>query len=382
MGKLSLELFRRKSSQRYIPEIDALRFFAIIPVMLVHFSGAFLTYNDKFDRELIDKENAFRHLLINGNHGLFLFFAISGFILTLPFIMKRPAEMRFKNYYLRRLVRIEPPYLIAITLFLLVHIALGQKPLSFLMEHYWASFFYMHMAIFGERPYILPVASSLEIEVQFYLLMPLLLLLLKKFNSPLWRGSIYLALLALSFSVDLFPFHELNDFIRYFIPGIAVADMYKHGVFKRHIAWDLVFIVALPLFFLIPNSMVKCTLLFFIMASALHTVKLKGFLNNKLITIIGGMCYSLYLLHYPLFHLIMRGFTNKLTFFDSFAANYLFQLAIFLPLAIALISIYFLTVEKPFMILSQRVGKMRKKDGDGPLGSPPPETQLDTTQVK
>ena len=133
MFKINLEYLRRKSSQRYIPEIDALRFFAIIPVMLVHFSGALLTYNENFDRAIIDQENAFRHALITGNTGLYLFFAISGFILTLPFIAKDRSQFRFKNYYLRRLVRIEPPYLIAITMFFIVHIALGEKSIEFLI---------------------------------------------------------------------------------------------------------------------------------------------------------------------------------------------------------------------------------------------------------
>jgi hypothetical protein len=57
----------------------------------------------------------------------------------------------------------------------------------------------------------------------------------------------------------------------------------------------------------------------------------------------------------------MRLFTNKLSFFNSFEANYLFQAAIFIPLSIALISGYFMLVEKPFMILSQKVGRVKNK---------------------
>jgi len=358
--KFSLEIFRRKSSQRYIPEIDALRFFAIIPVMLVHFSGALLTYNADFDRQIIDQENIFRHALIHGNNGLYLFFAISGFILTLPFIKKEVKDMHFKNYYLRRLVRIEPPYLIAISLFFIVHIVLAEKSLAFLFEHYIASFFYVHMMIYEARPYILPVSTSLEIEIQFYLLMPLLLILLKKIDSKIWRGAIYSLLFACSFLVNLFPFHELNDFTRYFVAGIVAADIYKHEVFNRNKLWDLVFLITLPMFFIVNESLVKSFLLFFVLTSSLQTVYLKRFLTGQWITIIGGMCYSLYLLHYPLYHLFMRLFTNKLTLFESFEANYLFQAAIFIPLSIAMISLYFILVEKPFMEISQRIGKLRK----------------------
>lgn len=360
MDKISLESFRRKSSQRYIPEIDALRFFAIMPVMLVHFSGALLAYNLKYDRAIIDQENAFRHILINGNTGLYLFFAISGFILTLPFIDKERSEFRFKNYYLRRFVRIEPPYLIAITLFLIVHLVLAEKSVQFLLDRYLASFFYVSMMIYEARPYILPVSTSLEIEIQFYLLMPLLLLILKAWDNRIWRGFIYLLLLLSTYFVNLFPFHELNDFMRFFLAGIIAADVYKHAGIPKHYIWDLVFIVALPLLFIIPNHFIESLLLFLIILSALHTVYLKRFLTNRWITIIGGMCYSLYLLHYPLFHLFMKVFTNKINFFHSFEASYLLQAAIFIPISIVLIGGYFLLVEKPFMLLGQRVGRRKE----------------------
>jgi peptidoglycan/LPS O-acetylase OafA/YrhL len=362
MLNISLELFRRKSSQRYIPEIDTLRFFAIIPVMLVHFSGALLTYNDKYDRVIIDNENTFRHALITGNTGLYLFFAISGFILTLPFIAKERSQFKFKNYYLRRLVRIEPPYLIAITMFFIVHIALGEKSLEFLFERFLASFFYVSMMIYEARPYILPVSTSLEIEIQFYLLMPLLLLLLKVIDNKIWRGFIYSILLLCTYFINLFPFHELNDFMRFFLSGIIAADVYKHIEIRRHYIWDAVFVITLPLLFILNIHYIQSILLFLIIISSTHTVFLKRFLSGQLITIIGGMCYSLYLLHYPLFHLLMRLFTNRLNFFESFEANYLFQAAIFIPISIALISGYFILIEKPFMILSQKVGRDKNKN--------------------
>jgi peptidoglycan/LPS O-acetylase OafA/YrhL len=217
------------------------------------------------------------------------------------------------------------------------------------------------MMIYEARPYILPVSTSLEIEIQFYLLMPLLLILLKVIDNKIWRGFIYALLLLSTYFINLFPFHELNDFMRFFLAGIIAADVYKHVEIPRNYIWDAVFIVALPLLFIIPNHFIMSILLFLIIISFTHAVFLKRFLTGQLITIIGGMCYSLYLLHYPLFHLMMRLFTNKLSFFESFEANYLFQAAIFIPLSIVLISGYFILVEKPFMFLSQKVGRAKNK---------------------
>ena len=57
---------------------------------------------------------------------------------------------------------------------------------------------------------------------------------------------------------------------------------------------------------------------------------------------------------------MMRLFTNKLTIFETFEANYIFQAIIFIPLSIVMISVYFIMIEKPFMVISQRIGKLRK----------------------
>ncbi|WP_190808451.1 acyltransferase [Flagellimonas sp. S3867] len=354
--------FERKSSQRYIPEIDALRFFAIIPVMLVHFSGALLTHNDSFDRALIDEGNAVRQALLHGNYGVHLFFAISGFILTLPFIKRKRSELKFKKYFIRRLVRIEPPYIIAITLFLLVHIFLKEQSIVFLLERYLASFFYVHNIAFMNSSYILPVAWSLEIEVQFYVLMPLFIMLFKIFDTPYWRYFIYASLLLCSMYWDIFPFTDLNQYMKFFIAGILSADLYINKVFKRQAFWDVIFVISLPLFFSFDNNWLRFICLFGIVTSALNSVYLRKLLSNKIITIIGGMCYSLYLLHYPLYHLMMKVFTNRLTFFDTFEMNYLVQGLIFVPFSILLISVYFILIEKPFMVLSQKVGKPLAKN--------------------
>lgn len=354
------DVLKRQSSQRYLPEIDALRFFAIIPVMLVHFSAALLENNSNFSREIIDSDNALRNLLFQGNLGVDLFFGISGFILALPFINKKRNELKFKSYFLRRLVRIEPPYIIAITLFLFVHLFLQSETVGFLLERYFASFFYVHNIIYEYRSFILPVAWSLELEIQFYLLMPLLLYIFKIYESKYWRYLLYGSLALLSLTVNIFPFIELNDFMVYFIAGILVADLYKNNTFKKHFIWDIIFIISLPSFFLIkgsPEHLIRAIFLFLILASSLNLVLLKKILTHNLLVVIGGMCYSLYLLHYPFYHLMMKIFSDKLTFFKSFDSNFYLQAAIFIPLSILVITGYYLVVEKPFMMLSQKLGK-------------------------
>ncbi|MEP5912356.1 MAG: acyltransferase, partial [Flavobacteriaceae bacterium] len=292
-----LNRLKRKSTQRFIPEIDALRFFAIIPVLLLHFGTAMLDENSLYNRETIDQTNTLRKLILNGGNGVILFFAISGFILALPFIGKKIEDLRFKSYFIRRLIRIEPPYIIAITLFLFVHIILNIKSISFLWERYFASFFYLHNIIYEQWSYILPVAWSLEIEVQFYLLMPIFLYLICLFGNQLWRYAIYICMFVFFILVDVLPgIMDLSDYMYAFIPGIAAADFYKSKLLKKNMIWDFVFMISLVIFFVYGVSgTLKGLLLFLIITSSLNLVLLRKLLSNNIVVIIGGMCYSLYL---------------------------------------------------------------------------------------
>lgn len=358
--KPSLAWFERASSQRFLPEIDALRFLAIMPVLLVHLSNVMLAENSFFDRQVIGEDNTLRQILSFGNSGVLLFFGISGFILSLPFISKPFKEIGFKKYFTRRLVRIEPPYLIAITIFFFVHIAIQSGTVEFLWNRYLASFFYLHNIIYNDLPFILPVAWSLEVEIQFYLLMPIFLYVFKIMDSRYWRYLIYLGLFVLSMQVDLFVVRDLNDYMLFFVAGIFAADIYRNYTFRKHWLWDIIFAVSLILFYSTFDNLVLSISLFGMIISSFYTVILKGFLTNRIVTIIGGMCYTLYLLHNPLYHLMMRLVSEPLTIFEGYEANYLFQMALLLPISIVLMSIYFLLVEKPFMVLSQKLSKAMK----------------------
>lgn len=356
---LNLDTLSRVSNQKYIPEIDALRFLAIIPVMLMHFGTAFLDENGRFIREAVDQSSGLRQVMLTWDLGVMLFFGISGFVLTYPFFKKSISELKFKSYYIRRLVRIEPPYIIALTLFLAVHIMLNEKELLFLLERYGFSLLYIHEFVYDKWSYILPVAWSLEIEVQFYILMPLLLLLLKLRDSIYWRGLIYAILLASSFFLDLVSFRDVNDYMIFFLPGIIAADLHSQGLLKaRHFGWTLIFLASLAAFFFIHQPVMRSLSLFLLIFSAFRVTGLvKVFTNNRLVVVVGGMCYTLYLLHYPIYIFINKIFSAKLTFFDSFELNYIFQALIFIPLSIFLMSWFFLLIEKPFMVLSQRMSR-------------------------
>src|SRR5690606_17853519 len=118
------------------------------------------------------------------------FFAISGFILALPFINELVHEGRkviLKDYYIRRVTRLEPPYIISLILLFGLQVAAGRLSFGEHLPNFFASFFYIHNIVYDAWSVINPVAWSLEIEVQFYLLAPFLFRWLFSIKSPTTR---------------------------------------------------------------------------------------------------------------------------------------------------------------------------------------------------
>jgi peptidoglycan/LPS O-acetylase OafA/YrhL len=67
------------------------------------------------------------------------------------------------------------------------------------------------------------------------------------------------------------------------------------------------------------------------------------------ITVVGGMCYSIYLLHFALISLIGRA-TFAIAVSQSYVANVAFQIALLLPPVLVISALYFRLVERPCMV--------------------------------
>jgi peptidoglycan/LPS O-acetylase OafA/YrhL len=148
--------------QPHVPGIDGLRCFAVFAVMLFH-GGLSKT----------------------GWAGVWLFFVISGFVITRSLManmaLDLPAKEIFRRFYLKRSFRILPLYLGSICIFALGILSfstdweqkLDHLPwlLTFTYNFYRLDSDYVHNDFFGHF-------WSLSVEEQFYLLYPALLILL------------------------------------------------------------------------------------------------------------------------------------------------------------------------------------------------------------
>ncbi len=106
--------------------------------------------------------------LANGGRGVLIFFMLSGFILGLPFAehwLAGGRKPRARAYYLRRLTRLEPPYVIAMCGLALATIVFGRLSPRDTLRELGASLICAHSFIFGDFSHINGVAWTLENEL-------------------------------------------------------------------------------------------------------------------------------------------------------------------------------------------------------------------------
>ncbi|GAB4424740.1 MAG: acyltransferase [Bacteroidia bacterium] len=353
-------LGRVTTQGRLIGEIDGLRLLAILPVILQHSSERML---DQAPAVMADSTAAY--VVSRGTVGVFLFFAISGFILSLPFARMHLGEtgrVPLRKYLLRRVTRLEPPYILWMTFFALVLLLQGAMPLHELAGHYAASIGYVHSLLYGSYTPINPVAWSLEIEIQFYLLAPLLaaaFFAVKDRRRQWVTGLVLLAFMGLQHALGWthYPYKlTLLGQLQHFWVGFILADDYLHRFRQatpRSYAWDLLGIGGGVLMLLMwseewGKSLAFTAGLYLLFQGAFRGRLLGLFLRNPWATAIGGMCYTIYLIHLPLLELQYR-FTDDWIAGTAYLPAFALQLLVSLPVVLGLSALFFLFIEKPCM---------------------------------
>jgi peptidoglycan/LPS O-acetylase OafA/YrhL len=136
LQRITLASFRRITSNgTYIPEIDGLRFIAILAVVFLHCYGELLDRMGIGVKAMNDQPGLLR-LLGHGGYGVEIFFAISGFILALPFArqyLQDGRKVRLPAYFLRRVTRLEPPYILWLLIRAILLLAAATLPLHLLL---------------------------------------------------------------------------------------------------------------------------------------------------------------------------------------------------------------------------------------------------------
>lgn len=351
-------------------EIDGLRFIAIMGVLVTHAYDSFLS---NVGGMLAYSPQGLTHIVMgSAGRGVELFFVISGFILGLPFakaFLGKGIKPDLKKYFWRRITRLEPPYVLIMLVFFLLR-AFPAHP-SFasdydgatLIKSFVASLFYCHYIVFGERPFLNPIAWSLEVEVQFYILAPLIARLL--YTLPKAACWVFGAMLVVSapFIQDTFGLsrNTILGQYQYFLTGMMIARYWVQaegihlprglGLISSILLFAAMFTIPLreqpPIYPLIFNVSLFC---FFMLS--LTPGATKSILSFPYTALTGGMCYSIYLIHWQLLvvvGLVFGPVLAKNPLPGGFPVNYaVFFVGVMVPVFIFSVS-YFLLIEKPCM---------------------------------
>ena len=346
-GKFNRLFFPHDNQKEHFKGLDGLRGIAVLLVLLSHSSNA----------------NIFFHEFINfqkiGKVGVYLFFVLSAYLLdrqiALAFMTEKSSKGYWKNYFLRRFLRIYPLFVIA----LILHGLLTFVGINTVIDRVIDVPLHM-ILVKGES-----IFWSIPVEFKYYFISPLIMWFCHKFlkRSKVKLLFVFLIVLLSSITIELIFHLPLVSTFRYFpifLVGtfISVFELlYKDEIkqfaspriysFIGFIAFSAI-IITIPFYFekifgfkvnfhsskyYLPYAL--------IWGLILVSVKYgKGIINKllelKFLRFIGSISFSMYL-----FHMLFLRFVK-----NSEIPSYL-QVYVFFILTIIFSSISFLLVERP-----------------------------------
>lgn len=262
--------------------IDNLRGIAAFAVCVFHLSGNHI---------IPGGGNLYKKIADYGYLGVPLFFAISGFVIPWSLFKSNYQIKNFFSYMLKRIIRIEPPYLISIFLVLILNY------LSSLSSLYLGKPFYLdikqllaHVVFLPEYfkyTWYQPIYYTLLIEFQFYILCGLLFTWFKSSKISITYILLVCSLLVrYFFPVFIFAVFDM------FLVGI-IFFKYKTGNININQFWLMQLIVVL--FSFINNGDKNIFVIELLTVAGMmywnHQGRVTRFLAN--------ISYSLYLIHIP-----------------------------------------------------------------------------------
>jgi len=370
------KLARVTTSGEIIREIDGFRAIAIGMVILHHLLALYLQNTGRFGYVLVPAAwSTLRAIdptiraLYPSFLGVQLFFVISGFVLGLPFArhyLRGHKKPRPRAYFLRRVTRLEPPYILAATVFFVARCFTGN--VLDLLPHFVATLFYSHSIVYGVPSVIEGIFWSLEVEVQFYILAPLLAMLFSIRNTAV-RRLVLVAIIygwaMLASQVTAVTSSRLSltlvGYGHYFMAGFLFVEIYlswlEDRAFTPSELWDFVAVacgVALNAVYWTNQPWRYVWTMPFIIV-LLYVALFRGRFGGPLmrarpVYLIGGMCYTTYLYHIGLLGILSEQSMKLWNESIPFAADLAMQGLALVPVVLVICAVIYYYTEKPFMV--------------------------------
>lgn len=337
-------------SKRY-EELDSLRGLAALIVVIHHCLLTFIVFFAAYNHELISSSivqllsYSPLHIIWAGSESVILFFILSGFVLSLPFLKNKTTT--YKSYFIKRFCRIYLPYIftmfLSILLFNLLKVDNPIASLSSWFNEMWSTpltlksaLSYLLMLGFDTHNFN-TVTWSLIHEMRISIFFPLVMIPILKYD---WKKSLVIGLLTTYSLWFIFVVASLvikvNDlsfilktigdtfyYCSFFVIG-AVFAKYKDSVknfYNRQntLSKTLIVIFAILMYsieWIVPglgelktsngiyfiilrtfiNVCVTIAILILFMF-ALNATKFQNKLKNPKLVYLGKISYSLYLIH-------------------------------------------------------------------------------------
>ncbi|MBI1813692.1 MAG: acyltransferase [Deltaproteobacteria bacterium] len=384
-----------RPSSVYVPEIESLRGVAITLVMLYHLDMLMAGGQERLLGTTVSPLSAFVHA---GHTGVSLFFVLSAFLLSQPFLREAAGEapVNRRNYCTRRALRILPLYWATV---FTASVLCAPQPVAVLRGLPHLAFVDLAPGFANPLWPYSAVWWSLSTEVQFYVLLPLLPYAVRSRTGRLWGAALivtyaaaYLAFAARyvtlpSVALQVWLTHSLFGRASLFALGI-VAAWYsaRYGLRAREwcaqrpwmryggadfallatllglgclLAW--VTSVGYPraestyhVWHALEGALWTVCLLLL-----LHTpVRLKPLLSNPILRTVGTLSYSIYMVHYPFLDLSVNALQHS-RFGPLLEWNTRTSaIAAFLAIGVLVLSTAtYCTIERPFLVRKARIDR-------------------------
>jgi len=319
----------RKLVSRHIPPLDGLRGVAIV-LVAIHNIAAPVQHEAP---NVLLRAIFYAHAA--GWVGVQLFFVLSGFLITGILVDTKGAPSFYRSFYLRRGLRIFPLYYIVLFVWLVLAPLIVRLPDWIVVEqHRWRLFYWFYVSNWIEA-WDLHVTGfghfwSLAVEEQFYLFWPLVVVALSR--RTLARTCVTLAVVAFFVRVAIplvglpayasytFTFARMDALVLGAFAALIVRDADWLARAKRYLPRARVLLplavalVALPskgfgrdryLTQTIGYALLSLWSTELVLSSVLQEAdgapaRLRRFLSQKPLRILGKYSYAIYVLHVPI----------------------------------------------------------------------------------
>jgi peptidoglycan/LPS O-acetylase OafA/YrhL len=368
-----------KTVEERIPELDGIRGIAILVVMAFHI----LSHAEHFFNSPLAK--FFYSITQMGWAGVDMFFVLSGYLITNILLEKKGGKHYFRNFYMRRILRIFPVYYLSLTIiFVGGFYNRAQMGESVFVTGLWF-YSYLQNWLFasGSGPALYFVHFwSLAIEEQFYLVWPLVVYfadrkLLTKIGSIAIVGALLLRiyivfLLDRPDIVNVLPQYTTVTRMDSLLIGALVAIGFRSVEYKEQLVKDAPKVLALSILIVVAciliqpdspltNNGAMLTVGFSglaLLTGALIVILLtksesnfaRRIFRHPVLTFFGKYSYALYVFHWPITSLFIEYYLKK--GYHGFAPWLVFIVGCFsISLILALLS--WNLMERPILSLKR-----------------------------